>query len=110
MSSYTTTNEKTGNELKNEKATSDRTCSCGSWLEHWKKFTGKSEVPTCIVKGCNKEAEVGAHVEFTLQEKQKGLSYIAPMCGDHNKDRSLVFKSKPGYRLARGAVAETCGK
>ncbi|MDN0082428.1 hypothetical protein QU487_06625 [Crenobacter sp. SG2305] len=106
---YVTTNAVSGNELKNEPATSGRTCHCGSWIAHWKTYTGKSALPTCVVEGCNAKAEVGAHVEFTRQDDEKGLSYIAPMCGDHNKDHDLVFQSKPGYRLARGNVRETCG-
>ncbi|MEO9385316.1 hypothetical protein [Chromobacterium phragmitis] len=107
---YVTTSEN-GDELMNEPSTSLRgKCGCGTWIEHWKKYAEKTTVPTCIVAGCNEQATDGAHVEFTQQTKFKGLTYIAPMCGDHNKDHDLVFTSKPGYRLARGSQAETCAK
>lgn len=98
-----------GNALKNEPATSDRECNCGTWIGHWKTYAKQSTVPTCIVDGCEEVATVGAHVEFTKIADREGLSFIAPMCDAHNKDRSLEFKSKSGYRVARGNQQETCG-
>ncbi len=108
MNAYVTTHTD-GNTLKNEPATSGRTCSCGSWIAHWKKYADQRDVPLCIVSGCPNQATDGAHVEFTRVKDWEGLSFIAPMCGDHNKDRDLAFMSKGNYRLARGNQAETCG-
>lgn len=106
---YVTTHDE-GNTLKNEPSTGDRECNCGSWLEHWKKYTKSSNVPDCIVDGCRHAATVGAHVEFTKVNDYKLKSYIAPMCDSHNKDHNLIFKSKPNYRLAVGNKNATCGK
>jgi hypothetical protein len=33
--------------MKNLNGTSDKNCSCGSWLGHWKKFAKASTTPKC---------------------------------------------------------------
>ncbi|MEX3986015.1 hypothetical protein AB4Y45_44910 [Paraburkholderia sp. EG287A] len=49
-------------------------------------------------------------MELHKVENQKGKSYIAPMCATHNGKHGLALQSKPGIRLARGNVKETCGQ
>ena len=105
-----TTNSESGNSLRNQNGTSDRSCYCGSWIDHWKNYTGSENAAVCVVAGCMKQPTIGAHVEFAKVEKQKGFSYIAPMCVEHNNARGGEFLSRPGIRLARGNVVETCGK
>lgn len=46
--------------MKNLNGTSDKNCSCGSWLGHWKKFAKTSTTPKCHVQGCESQAEVFA--------------------------------------------------
>ena len=99
-----------GNTLRNMNGTAARSCGCGSWLDHWKNFTGTSVTPRCAVAGCNSQAEVGAHVDLPMVTAQKGLSYIAPMCREHNGKHGESMKSKGGIKLARANVKETCKK
>ena len=49
-------------KIKNEVGTSQRPkCSCGFWIDHWKKYSKK--IPsTCSVAGCNNDATLGAHI------------------------------------------------
>lgn len=47
---------------KNKVGTADRACKCGSWKNHWIKFSGKEWPAKCSVVGCNNSATVGAHV------------------------------------------------
>ncbi len=90
----------------NIKDTSDNICSCGSWLDHWKKFSNQSQT-SCSVKGCYDKVEVGAHVQKDSYTDKSW--YIIPLCQTHNKadgpldiDDSVV--------LVSANVDETCGK
>jgi len=104
------TTVKTGNTLRNQKGTAERSCGCGSWLDHWKRYTKSTGTPLCVVQNCNERATVGAHVELSRVDELKGQSYIAPMCASHNGQHGAELKSKPEVKLARGNVKETCGK
>lgn len=63
----------------NISGTSQNKCSCGSWLEHWKKFSGKSAT-MCSEKYCIEKDIVGAHVQKLNDNKW----YIIPLCQSHN--------------------------
>ena len=68
---------------KNKKGTGDRSCKCGSWKNHWVKISKKTWPDQCCVKGCSKEATLGAHVYNPNEEKE----WIVPMCDScNNKD------------------------
>ncbi len=66
----------------NAKNTSDRQCKCGTWINHWKKYS-RYTFNTCSVKGCKNKAEYGAHVE-KFSDLNRVL-YITPMCPTCNK-------------------------
>lgn len=65
----------------NVKGTSNVSCPCGSWKDHWLNHSGKSWPSTCIVVGCSNSPSLGAHV------KNPAVSgnLIAPMCADCNQ-------------------------
>jgi hypothetical protein len=77
--------------MKNLNGTSDKDCSCGSWLGHWKKFSKTSTTPKCHVQGCESQAEVGAHVILPnmKDESLRKLNFIAPMC-KHTMERRVA--------------------
>lgn len=50
-------------KVKNINGTSDNECTCGSWLEHWKKFSGQPVPILCPEERCNIKPEVGAFVQ-----------------------------------------------
>jgi predicted RNA-binding Zn-ribbon protein involved in translation (DUF1610 family) len=56
--------------------------ACGSWIDHWKKFTkveqGKNVI--CRFKDCRKHAKHGAHV---YNPEISGV-WIVPLCGEDN--------------------------
>jgi len=54
---------KCGIKVKNINGTSDNSCQCSSWLEHWKIFSKINDRVTCVKNFCMKEADVGAHVQ-----------------------------------------------
>ena len=77
--------------VKNLEGTSKRKCKCGSWIEHWRKFTGLNW-SRCAVMNCGKKAEVGAHV-IGMDERMKKQWWIAPFCKTHNfyKMKEMVY-------------------
>jgi len=94
-------------KVKNINGTSDTKCSCGSWLDHWKKFSGQA-VTFCPASGCFKTDLVGAHVQ-----KGGGSSdqkwYIYPLCNAHNQHTGELDVSD-SYTLVSANKSETCGK
>ena len=68
-------------EWSNMRNTSERTCSCGSWKDHWKNYSGHRWPATCSVEGCFAEPVLGAHVK----RDNDASGYIVPMCDSCNK-------------------------
>ena len=91
---------------KNKNGTAERACNCGSWRDHWLKFSKAGMWPQiCAVDGCNNIAEVGAHV----YHPQVGGERIAPMCRSCNKAvDAFTLKGRTPLPLAN--VSETCGR
>jgi hypothetical protein len=85
---------------------SDTTCSCGSWLEHWKKFSGQP-VTICPVGNCYNTDLVGAHVK--LSGGYDSNWYILPLCNAHNQSGDEV-NVPDAYKLVSANKSETCEK
>ena len=92
-------------KIKNINGTSDTTCSCGSWLDHWKKFSHQT-TEYCQADGCLNKDLVGAHVQ-----KGDGSTdqkwYIYPLCKAHNKHTGELEVSS-SYKLVSANKSETC--
>jgi hypothetical protein len=92
-------------KITNCTGTGDRGCSCGSWLDHWKKFS-KQAVPTyCPAKDCYNKELLGAHVTIEGQSGQ----WILPLCGDCNK-KTGAFEYGDSYTPVSANKSETCEK
>ena len=67
-------------KVRNINGTSDNDCKCGSWIQHWKNYSG---IPAlyCSEKSCLETDLVGAHV----QQMSTNDWYIIPLCQKHNK-------------------------
>jgi len=69
-------------ELHNINGTSDKTCACGSWLNHWRNFSRQTIPVYCPATSCVEKAEVGA---FVQENGSTDMSwYIVPLCKKHN--------------------------
>jgi hypothetical protein len=92
-------------KLRNINGTSDTLCSCGSWLAHWKRFSGQS-IEYCQAIGCLNRELVGAHVQ-----KGGGSSdpswYIYPLCRYHHKYGGELEVPDP-CTLVSANKKETC--
>lgn len=94
-------------KVKNIDGSSDNTCKCGSWLNHWKKFS-RAKAGLCKERSCTNLATVGAHVRKANSKDQNG--YIIPLCSAHNELKGKELEIFLNPTLISANVSETCGK
>lgn len=95
----------TCNGWKNKNGTANRSCSCGTWRQHWINFSGENWPIFCSVSGCYNAATLGAHVINSAVSGEK----IIPMCESCNK-LTKEFSLKDKIILVSANVSDTCGK
>jgi hypothetical protein len=94
-------------KVKNIDGTSGSACGCGSWLNHWEKFSGQPIPGTCRESSCLETKLVGAHVQKDSSTDKSW--YIVPLCAKHNaKSDSLSVMDT--VVLVPANVGETCEK
>jgi hypothetical protein len=93
-------------KIKNINGTSDTTCSCGSWLKHWEKFSGQT-TEFCQANRCLNKNLVGAHVQKAVGSDSSWFIY--PLCNAHNQYKGELEVSD-NYKLVPANKKETCGK
>ena len=94
-------------KVNNINGTSENKCSCGSWLEHWKKYSGQLFPNYCSERSCTKKPEVGAHVQ--KDNSYDNSWYIIPLCGEHNKQAKSLDVSDSTV-LVSANTSQTCGR
>jgi hypothetical protein len=92
--------------VKNINGTSGLKCKCGSWLDHWKKFSGQ-KVNYCVEVNCREKEVLGAHVQ------KSGIYYddawyIVPLCAKHNQ-ATASLQISDAVKLVPANKALTCG-
>lgn len=94
-------------KVKNINGTSKNNCNCGSWLQHWKNYSGQN-AEYCSEKLCLEKAElVGAHVQ---KSDSKDMSwFIIPLCKTHNKSTGDI-EIMDSRKLVSANIKETCNK
>ncbi len=93
-------------KVKNIKGTSDNTCNCDSWLDHWKYFGGGALPSSCSNINCNSKPEVGAHIQ--KENSYDTNWYIIPLCSGCNQlSEALEVGS---VILVSANTKETCAK
>jgi hypothetical protein len=95
-------------KVVNINGTSQNTCKCGSWLEHWKKFSGQTISKWCSEEKCIKAPEVGAHVQKDSSTDKSW--YIVPLCNDHNGQTGKALTLVESVTLVSANISLTCGK
>ena len=93
------------NGWSNKNGTSDRSCTCGTWKQHWINYSNKEWPTSCSVKGCTNKATLGAHV---INETVTGEK-IVPMCNACNS-QSYKFSLKGATGIPSANISKTCGK
>lgn len=95
-------------KVRNINGTSDTICSCGSWIAHWKNFSGQKKPTLCPAYGCYNDDLVGAHVQKGDNSADQNW-YIYPLCSEHNKHKGEL-KVSESYKLVPANKKETCEK
>lgn len=95
-----------GIKVNNVNGTSDKNCKCGSWLDHWKKYSRQTS-NYCSEVQCTKPPEVGAHVQ---KDSSTDTSwYIVPLCTSHNRETGRSLTLVDSVILVAANVSRTCG-
>lgn len=94
--------------IRNINGTSDSTCKCGSWLDHWRKFSGQQVPAYCPADKCYEKTEVGAHVQ--KDDSSDHSWYIYPLCKKCNAKTWQSLTVNDAYRLVSANVSQTCGR
>jgi len=92
-------------KISNINGTSQTTCSCGSWIKHWEKFSGQNTPSYCPEEGCLNTDLVGAHVRKS--GSSDGKWYILPLCNAHNQQAGEL-EVPDFYQLVSANKRETC--
>jgi hypothetical protein len=95
-------------KVKNINGTGDRACKCGSWLDHWKNFSGQPVPNWCPEQSCTQKPEVGAHVQ--KDSSTDSSWYIVPLCKTHNGETGKSLNVSDSVALVSASVSVTCGK
>ncbi len=92
-------------KVKNINGTSQNRCSCGSWIQHWRNYSGQTAT-VCRAKGCSGTNLVGAHVQKEVSYDNNW--YIVPFCHTHNMASGSV-ELVSGTNLVSANKSKTCG-
>ena len=95
-------------KIRNINGTSDTICSCGTWFDHWKKFSGQPSPAHCPAENCKKKDLIGAHVQ-TFGGSADWKWHIYPLCWSHNT-HSGELEVSDAYNLVSANKRETCEK
>jgi len=94
-------------KVRNINGTSDNTCKCRSWINHWEKYAEKTAT-MCSATACFISKDlVGAHVQ--KDDSNNKSWYIIPFCEHHNK-KTEEIEVWSSTILVSANVNETCGK
>lgn len=95
-------------QVRNINGTTNNSCKCSSWLNHWLRFSGQVLPSTCSEIYCSEKPEVGAHVQ--IAGSTDASWYVVPLCQRHNMMLFGSIELKTNMRLAPANVNLTCGK
>jgi hypothetical protein len=89
-------------KIKNLVGTSDETCNCDSWFDHWITYS-RQRAGACGVVACNNPATVDAHVR--KYGNNDYTPYIYPLCSGCNQSTE-VLDAWDGYDLVSPDVCD----
>jgi len=92
-------------KVKNINGTSQNRCKCGSWIQHWRNYSGQTATE-CRARGCSRKDLLGAHVQKDVNYDNNW--YIVPFCSEHNKTLGSI-ELVSGTNLVSANVRNTCG-
>jgi len=93
------------NKIKVIENQPEKLCRCGSWLNHWNKFS-QSKIRMCVVDGCMGIDIEGSHVQLTNSENKE--IYIVPLCSVH-RSGTEILSIIDSCKLVSSDIGKTCG-
>ena len=93
--------------VKSVNGTTENTCHCESWLDHWKKYSGQRS-NFCVVRGCCDKPEVGGHVQECGATNEQ--VYVIPLCRACRDKKGQELVIFDGVNLVPADIADTCGR
>lgn len=99
--------------IKNKAGSSKTSCACGSWINHWEKYSTYYH-KKCSIVGCEEDATDGAHIYRTkapAAHETNGITFIIPMCSTHNNPNNteeMLVEAETEFVWAN--KSETCEK
>ena len=94
--------------VNNINGSTQNTCSCGSWLEHWRRFSRQLLPSQCPEERCIEKPDVGAHIQKDSHTDSSW--YIIPLCKNHNAETGKSLTVSDSIALVPANISETCGK
>lgn len=94
-------------QVKNINSSSMNTCSCGSWIDHWKKFSNRTLKTYCPAKNCVGKELVGALVQKA--DSNDTNWYVIPLCKHHTINTKKSVEVFNGVKFVSANLKETCG-
>jgi hypothetical protein len=94
-------------KVKNINGTRINSCTCGSWLKHWERYSDQSLSIFCAVLDCIQKPEVGSHVQKDGTDDDGW--YIVPLCIAHNAQYGTSPYITETVQLVSANVDRTCG-
>jgi hypothetical protein len=82
------------------------TCSCGTWLDHYNKFSKQAAQVHCPLLMCVEKADIGGHVK--KESGADSTTYILPLCKRHASQPGEVIVVNDYLPLVPASVTETC--
>lgn len=95
-------------KVNNLNGTTYDTCKCGSWLEHWKKYSCQTLPTHCPEETCTQAPTVGSHIQKDSSTDRSW--YIVPLCSRCNAKTGESLEVSDHVTLVVANVDSTCGK
>jgi hypothetical protein len=67
---------------RNVSSAAEKLCSCGSWMNHWAKVSGKKKPTVCMAASCYGTNPAGALVAFADAASEY---FVVPLCSKHSR-------------------------
>jgi hypothetical protein len=94
-------------KVKNINGRRQKSCSCGSWLDHWAKVSGWPVPEYCSVSTCMTKPQFGIHVQRDSLTDTNW--YIIPFCIKHSI-RAVSLEVANTTPLVSADVNDTCAQ
>ena len=74
-------------KIRNIKGTANNRCKCGSWINHWEKYS-QTKSTICAEIKCKNKIVLGAHIQKVNSESREW--FIIPLCSAHNNSAETL--------------------